>query len=167
MNHQIILNLKPSCVNISALAHSEDLLGTSNNVSSEWQLYTYFYIKDKKPYVKYNVYDKLFSDTLLFSTDSHEELEKWINEHREELQAQINKRVEKWIKDNKYFLDKYNSTTLEKIRRIIDIEVSGDAELEQVISCLGMIADFKKVNHYLPDDIAEWEDMVQFNYPQL
>lgn len=56
---------------------------------------------------------------------------------------------------------------LEKIRHIIDLEEQGDADLEQLVSALDMIADFKALYHYLPKDIEDWEDMIKYNYPQL
>lgn len=56
---------------------------------------------------------------------------------------------------------------LEKIRHIIDLEVQGDADQEQLVLALNMIADFKAQHHYLPEDIADWEDMIKYNYPQL
>ena len=56
---------------------------------------------------------------------------------------------------------------LDKIRHIMDLETQGDADQEQLISALNMIADFKAQNNYLPEDIADWEDMIKYNYPQL
>lgn len=55
---------------------------------------------------------------------------------------------------------------LQKIRRIIDLEISGDATDEQITSCLNMIADYKTQFGYVPNDIAEWELMAKYEYPQ-
>ena len=56
---------------------------------------------------------------------------------------------------------------LEKIRHIIDLEVQGNADQEQLKLALNMIADFKNQYHYLPEDISDWEDMIKYEYPQL
>ena len=53
---------------------------------------------------------------------------------------------------------------LQKIRRIIDLEISGDATGEQISHCLNMIADYKAQFGYLPNDIAEWELMAKYEY---
>ena len=55
---------------------------------------------------------------------------------------------------------------LQKIRRIIDLEISGDATDEQIACCLNMIADYKTQFGYVPNDIAEWELMAKYEYPQ-
>ena len=55
---------------------------------------------------------------------------------------------------------------LEKIRRIINLEISGDATDEQISRCLNMIADYKAQFNYVPNDIAEWELMAKYEYPQ-
>ena len=55
---------------------------------------------------------------------------------------------------------------LQKIRNIINLEISGDATEEQIACCLNMIADYKVQFGYVPNDIAEWELMAKYEYPQ-
>lgn len=83
------------------IASSEWLLGTSNCVFSDWQVQTYFSIKDKKPVATFVVAPKMFSHEALFKTDSYEELEKWVNEHLEEIDSQIQTKKDKWIEEYK------------------------------------------------------------------
>ena len=82
------------------IACSEDLLGT-NCVFSDWQIQAYFSIKDKKPVATFVVAPKMFSHEELFKTDSYEELEKWVNEHLEEINSQVQIKKDKWIEEHK------------------------------------------------------------------
>jgi hypothetical protein len=86
------------------IASSENLLGTSNFVFSDWQVQTYFSIKDKKPVATFVVTPKKFSREVLFKTDNYEELEKWVNEHLEEINSQVETKKEKWIEEHKDLL---------------------------------------------------------------
>ena len=83
------------------IAHSEWLLGTANCVFSDWRVQSHFSIKDKKPVVRFEVVPNMFSHDPLFKTDSYEELEKWINEHLEEIYSQVQAKEDKWIEENK------------------------------------------------------------------
>ena len=55
---------------------------------------------------------------------------------------------------------------LQKIRRIIDLEISGDATDEQIAHCLHLITEYKDQYGYIPNDIAEWALMAKYEYPQ-
>jgi len=83
------------------IASSGWLLGTSNCVFSDWQVQTYFSIKDKKPIATFVVTPKMFSHEVLFKTDSYEELEKWVNKHLEEINSQVQTKKNKWIEEYK------------------------------------------------------------------
>ena len=83
------------------IACSENLLGTSNCVFSDWQIRTHFSIEDKKPVATFVVIPKMFSHEVLFKTDSYEELEKWVNEHLEEINSQVQTKKDKWIEEYK------------------------------------------------------------------
>lgn len=83
------------------IANSEWLLGTSNHVFSDWKVQTYFSIKDKKPVATFVVAPEAFSKEVLFKTDSYEELEKWVNEHLEEIDSQVQSKKDKWIEEHK------------------------------------------------------------------
>lgn len=85
----------------TSIACSEWLLGTSNCVFSDWQVKTYFSIKDKKPVATFVVAPERFSREVLFETDSYEELEKWVNKHLEEIDSQIQTKKNKWIEKYK------------------------------------------------------------------
>lgn len=84
--------------NSSFLAHSESLLKTSNTASSDWCIRSFFSIKDKKPYVRFEITTKLFGGDTLFETDNYEELENWIEAHMSEISNQIDTNAEDWIK---------------------------------------------------------------------
>lgn len=79
------------------IARSEWINNTSNCVFTNWCIETFFSIKDKMPYVRFKVVSKSFDGDTLFETDNYIELEKWINEHEEEIQSQIDTKVEEWI----------------------------------------------------------------------
>ena len=83
------------------IASSNWLLGTSNRVFSDWQIQTYFSLKDKKPAATFVVTPKMFSREVLFKTDNYEELEKWVNEHLKEIDSQVQTKEDKWIEENK------------------------------------------------------------------
>ena len=85
----------------TSIASSEQLLGTSNCVFSDWKVQTYFSIKDKKPVATFVVAPKAFSREVLFKTDSYEELEKWVNDHLEEINSQVQTKKDKWIEEHK------------------------------------------------------------------
>lgn len=87
--------------NEAPIASSDWLLGTSNCVFSDWQVQTHFSIKDKKPVATFVVVPKMFSHEVLFKTDSYEELEKWVNEHLEEINSQVQTKKDKWIEEYK------------------------------------------------------------------
>jgi hypothetical protein len=81
------------------VASSESLCGTSNCVFSDWSIGTYFRIdKNGKPKAHFEIKDKIFGKKVLFETDSYQELSKWIDEHSEEIQKQIDIKKEEWIK---------------------------------------------------------------------
>lgn len=88
--------------NETPIACSENLLGTSNCVFSDWQVQTYFSIKDKKPVATFVVAPKMFSSEVLFKTGSYEKLEKWINEHLKEINSQVQTKKDKWIEEHKH-----------------------------------------------------------------
>lgn len=63
---------------------------------SNWVLYTYFYIENGKPMASFKVLDGNFSkNPPLFETDSYQELEKWVEEHKDEIQKQIQDKINK------------------------------------------------------------------------
>lgn len=98
MKHQAnLLSIDAACFN--PIARSEYLLNTSNLVYTDWQLNVFFGIKDKKPYAYYEVTDKDYSSNVLFETDSYDALEKWIEDHMEEIQDQIDTKADKWIEE--------------------------------------------------------------------
>lgn len=100
--HKIILNRRAHSLEINFLAHSEDLAETSNTVSTNWALYTFFKIgEDKKPHAYYEVRDRMLSENTLFNTESYEELEEWIAQHKAEIQKQIDEKAEEWLKKYK------------------------------------------------------------------
>ena len=63
-------------------------------------------------------------------------------------------------------INQNSNTMLQKIRNIINLEISGDATEEQISRCFNMIADYKVQFGYVPNDIAEWELMAKYEYPQ-
>jgi hypothetical protein len=70
--------------------------GTSNMEFSDWVLYTYFHIENGQPVAHFKVLDSNFSkNPPLFETNSYQELEKWVEEHDEELQRQIQDKLNK------------------------------------------------------------------------
>jgi hypothetical protein len=80
------------------IASSENLCGTSNCVFSDWAIGTYFRIdENEEPKVHFVIRDKMFGKNVLFKTDSYQELYKWIDEHSEEIQKQIDIKKEEWI----------------------------------------------------------------------
>jgi hypothetical protein len=99
--------MKLKLCNISAydstfIAQSEDLCGTSNCVFSDWSIGTYFRIDENgNPQAHFEIRDKLFGKNILFKTDNYQELSKWIDEHFEEIQKQINVNKEEWMKNHK------------------------------------------------------------------
>jgi hypothetical protein len=104
MKHQVeLLSAYAAC--FKPIACSEQLLNTSNSAFTDWQLNTYFSIKDKKPYAYYEVTDKAFSRNVLFKTDNYDKLEKWIEDHMKEIQTQIDIEADKWIEENKKYYD--------------------------------------------------------------
>ena len=79
------------------VADSGWINGTSNKEYSDWVVYTYFHIENGQPIANFKVLDKDFSNNPpLFETDSYQELEEWIESHKEEIQEQINKKVKKY-----------------------------------------------------------------------
>ena len=75
---------------------SEKLPGECNHVYSDWAISTFFKIKEGLPTAIFMVRDKLFGGNILFETNDYKDLEKWIEEHSDELQKQINnKKVNK------------------------------------------------------------------------
>lgn len=85
------------------IACSENLLGTSNCVFSDWVIATFFKIENDIPVAHFSVRDKMFSSNTLFETNDYKELKKWIEEHSTEIQSQIDKKKEEWIeKYSKY-----------------------------------------------------------------
>lgn len=97
MKHQVKFN-NISAVNNAHIVRSESLLGTSNTASSDWCIRSFFSIKDKKPYVRFEITTKLFGGDTLFETDNYEELENWIEAHMSEISNQIDTNAEDWIK---------------------------------------------------------------------
>lgn len=78
------------------LASSDWINGTSNKEYSDWVLYTYFSIKNGQPVAYFRVLDKYWSQNpSLFETDSYQELEKWVELHNEEIQKQIEDKLNK------------------------------------------------------------------------
>lgn len=81
------------------LARSDYLLETSNMVFSDWVLYTFFRSNEGKVTVTYAVMEKMFSSKKpLFETNDYEKLKSWINYHLKELEEQVKKKEEDWIK---------------------------------------------------------------------
>lgn len=81
---------------ISPLAKSNQINGTSNRVYSNWVLYTHFRIKNGQPVAYFKVLDRHWSkNPPLFETDSYQELEKWVELHKEEIQKQIEDKLNK------------------------------------------------------------------------
>ena len=81
------------------LADSGWINGTSNKEYSDWIVDTFFYIKDGQPMAHFKVLDCNWSkNPPLFETDSYQELEKWVEEHKEEIQKQIDKKVKRYLK---------------------------------------------------------------------
>ena len=95
--HQVNL-MDISGYECSYIARSEWLLGTSNCVFTDWCIRTFFSIKDKKPYAHFVVVSAMWEGKNLFETDDYVELEKWIEEHMNEISGQIEKKSEDWIK---------------------------------------------------------------------
>ena len=80
------------------VASSENLCGTSNCVFSDWSIGTYFRIDENgNPKARFEVRDKIFGKNVLFKTDNYQELSKWIDDHSEEIQKQIDIKKEEWI----------------------------------------------------------------------
>lgn len=79
------------------IAKSENLCGTSNCVFSDWSIGTYFRIENGEPKAHFEVRDKIFGKNVLFKTDDYQELSKWIDEHSDEIQKQIDTKKEEWI----------------------------------------------------------------------
>ena len=94
--NKVILN-GIGAYSIEPIARSEWINNTSNCVFTDWCIKTFFSIKDRKSYVKFAVVSEHFDGDTLFETDDYIELEKWINEHEEEIQSQIASKVKEWI----------------------------------------------------------------------
>lgn len=86
--------------NSTHIACSENLLGTSNRVFSDWVIASFFKIENDIPVVHFSVEDKMFSSNTLFETNDYKELKKWIEEHSAEIQSQIDIKKDKWIKEH-------------------------------------------------------------------
>lgn len=87
-----------SAYNSTFVASSENLCGTSNCVFSDWSIGTYFRIDENgNPQARFEVRDRIFGETVLFKTNSYQELSKWIDNHSEEIQKQIDIKKEEWI----------------------------------------------------------------------
>lgn len=83
-------------LSIDPLARVNWINGTSNTEYSDWMLYTHFSIKDDQPVARFEVLDEYLSkNPPLFKTNSYQELEKWIELHREEIQKQLEKKLKK------------------------------------------------------------------------
>ena len=84
------------------VASSENLCGTSNCVFSDWSIGTYFRIDENgNPQAHFVVKDRLFGKNVLFETNDYQELSKWIDDHSEEIQKQIDTKKEEWINSHK------------------------------------------------------------------
>lgn len=88
----------PRAYESTFVASSETLLGTSNSVSTDWALGTYFSIDaEGNPKARFEVRDKLFGKNVLFTTDSYKELQQWFADHSEEIQEQLEVKKKEWI----------------------------------------------------------------------
>lgn len=106
MRHQVILN-GIGAYSREPIAYSR-IENTSNCVFTDWCVRTFLSIKDKKPYARFVVASEHFDGDTLFETDDYAELEKWIDEHMDEIQNQIDTKAEDWIKRyNNPFSSKY------------------------------------------------------------
>jgi hypothetical protein len=84
------------------IAMSENLCGTSNCVFSDWSIGTFFKIdKNGEPKAHFVVKDELFGKNVLFETNNYQELNKWIGDHSEEIQKQLDIKKEEWINSHK------------------------------------------------------------------
>ena len=90
----------PRAYESTFVASSETLLGTSNSVSTDWALGTYFSIDaEGNPQALFEVRDRLFGKTVLFKTSSYKELQQWFADHSEEIEEQLETKKAKWIED--------------------------------------------------------------------
>lgn len=90
----------PRAYESTFVASSETLLGTSNSVSTDWALGTYFSIDaEGNPRARFEVRDRLFGKNVLFTTDSYKELQKWFEENSKEIERQLETKKVKWIED--------------------------------------------------------------------
>lgn len=93
----VIFN-SPGAYESTFVASSEFLLGTSNSVSTDWALGTYFSIDaEGNPRARFEVRDKLFGKNVLFTTDSYKELQQWFADHSEEIERQLETKKKEWI----------------------------------------------------------------------
>ena len=97
----ITILCKPSAYESTFVARSENLLGTSNSVYTDWALKTYFGIDDEgNPYAHFKVTNELFGDEVLFETNSYKELLQWYEDHAGEIEEQLKTKKTKWIKEH-------------------------------------------------------------------
>lgn len=100
---------KPFTTAVKPLAHSEDLLGTSNSVFSIWGIQACLWVNDGKVNQEFSILDN-WSVTkpwkVLFTSSSWSEIQEWIKEHESEIIEQINEESIKWIK--KYYPNRLN-----------------------------------------------------------
>lgn len=88
----------PRAYESTFVASSETLLGTSNSVSTDWALGTYFSIDaEGNPRAHFEVRDRIFGKNVLFTTDSYKELQQWFADHSEEIQKQLEVKKAEWI----------------------------------------------------------------------
>lgn len=51
--------------------------------------------------------------------------------------------------------------TLDEIRNCIQMDAEGKLSLANAMQTMGEIESFKKAHHYLPEDVADWYDLMQ------
>ena len=93
--------LNITACNFDYIAKSENLLGTSNLVFTDWVVCTFFKIENDVPVAHFTVCDKMFSSNVLFETNNYKELKNWIKEHSKEIKEQIDSKAKEWIEKHK------------------------------------------------------------------
>lgn len=112
---------EPYAISTKPLARSKDLLGTTNNVFSDWGIHSVLWVEDNKVNCRFEILDN-WSVTkewkVLFESSDWCEIQKWIKDHESEIAEQINKNSIEWIKN--YYPNRLNefvpeTSTTEKI----------------------------------------------------
>lgn len=111
----------PFATSTKPLAHSKDLVGTSNSVTSDWGIQATLWVEDGVVKQEFHILDNWLvtkSWKVLFSSSDWCEIQKWIREHESEIMEQVNANSIKFIQN--YFPERLNdfvpeTSTAEKI----------------------------------------------------